>query len=59
MEIGTGLKTRYERVSSGWALWFDLDLPNVIDLRRAYFTDTPQEFDRRFFSLPPKPCCRT
>ncbi|MEV5341501.1 class I SAM-dependent methyltransferase [Streptomyces sp. NPDC052676] len=41
VEIGTGLNTRYERVGSSRAPWFDLDLPDVIDLRRAFFTDTP------------------
>ncbi|NGO74603.1 class I SAM-dependent methyltransferase [Streptomyces sp. YC504] len=39
-EIGTGLNTRYERVDNGRARWFELDLPDVIDLRRAFFTDT-------------------
>jgi O-methyltransferase involved in polyketide biosynthesis len=42
VEIGTGLNTRYERVDNGRARWFDLDLPDVIDLRRAFFTDTPR-----------------
>ncbi|MGW3725245.1 class I SAM-dependent methyltransferase [Streptomyces sp. NPDC000851] len=40
IEIGTGLNTRYERVDTGRARWFDLDLPDVIDLRRTFFTDT-------------------
>ncbi|MER7177119.1 class I SAM-dependent methyltransferase [Streptomyces mesophilus] len=40
VEIGTGLNTRYERVDNGRARWFDLDLPDVIDLRRTFFTDT-------------------
>ncbi|WP_199547273.1 class I SAM-dependent methyltransferase [Streptomyces sp. N35] len=40
VEIGTGLNTRYERVDNGRARWIDLDLPDVIDLRRAFFTDT-------------------
>ncbi|MFC9915611.1 class I SAM-dependent methyltransferase [Streptomyces sp. NPDC127197] len=40
IEIGTGLNTRYERVATGRARWFDLDLPDVIDLRRTFFTDT-------------------
>ncbi|WP_059013562.1 class I SAM-dependent methyltransferase [Streptomyces specialis] len=42
VEIGTGLNTRHERVDNGRALWFDLDLPDVIELRRAFFTDTPR-----------------
>ncbi|GHG98967.1 class I SAM-dependent methyltransferase [Streptomyces lanatus] len=42
VEIGAGLNTRYERVDNGRARWFDLDLPDVIDLRRSFFTDTPR-----------------
>jgi len=41
VELGTGLNTRYERVDNGRARWFDLDLPDVIELRRTLFTDTP------------------
>ncbi|MEU0965060.1 class I SAM-dependent methyltransferase [Streptomyces sp. NPDC005917] len=41
VEIGTGLNTRYERVDHAHARWFDLDLPDVIDLRSSFFTDTP------------------
>lgn len=39
VEIGTGLNTRFERVDNGRVRWFDLDLPDAIDLRRAFFTD--------------------
>ncbi|KOG08778.1 class I SAM-dependent methyltransferase [Streptomyces viridochromogenes] len=42
IEIGTGLNTRYERTDNGQARWFDLDLPDVIELRRTFFTDTPR-----------------
>ncbi|WP_031475521.1 class I SAM-dependent methyltransferase [Streptomyces bicolor] len=42
VEIGTGLNTRYERTDNGRARWFDLDLPDVIELRRTFFTDTPR-----------------
>ncbi|MDG9726803.1 class I SAM-dependent methyltransferase [Streptomyces sp. DH41] len=42
VEIGIGLNTRYERVDNGRARWFDLDLPDVIALRRDFFTDTPR-----------------
>ncbi|MCT9081335.1 class I SAM-dependent methyltransferase [Streptomyces fulvoviolaceus] len=42
MEIGTGLNTRFERADNDRARWFDLDLPDVIELRRAFFTDTPR-----------------
>lgn len=42
VEIGTGLNTRFERIDNGRARWFDLDLPDVIDLRRTFFSDTPR-----------------
>lgn len=34
VHIGCGLDTRFERVDNGRAEWYDLDLPDVIDLRR-------------------------
>jgi methyltransferase (TIGR00027 family) len=43
VELGTGLNTRFERVDNGRVRWFDLDLPDTIELRRKFFTDT----DRR------------
>lgn len=43
VEIGTGLNTRFERLDNGSVRWFDLDLPDVIELRRRFFADT----DRR------------
>ncbi|MFJ3967097.1 class I SAM-dependent methyltransferase [Streptomyces parvus] len=42
VEIGTGLNTRYERVDNGSARWFELDLPDVIELRGKFFTDSPR-----------------
>jgi O-methyltransferase involved in polyketide biosynthesis len=42
VELGAGLNTRHERVDSTQARWFDLDLPDVIALRRKFFTDTAQ-----------------
>lgn len=42
VEIGTGLNTRFERTDNGRARWFELDLPDVIELRRTFFTDTPR-----------------
>ena len=43
VEIGTGLNTRFDRVDNGRVHWIDLDLPDSIELRRQFFTDT----DRR------------
>jgi O-methyltransferase involved in polyketide biosynthesis len=35
VHIGCGLDTRFERVDDGQVEWFDLDLPDVIELRRS------------------------
>lgn len=43
VEIGTGLNTRFERVDNGQVRWIDVDLPDVIALRRQFFADS----DRR------------
>jgi O-methyltransferase involved in polyketide biosynthesis len=40
VEIGSGLNTRFERLDNGRLHWFDLDLPEVVDLRRRFFTDS-------------------
>ena len=42
VEIGCGLNTRFERIDNGQATWFDLDLADVIELRRRFFTDQPR-----------------
>jgi len=34
IHIGCGLDTRFERVDDGHVEWFDLDMPDVIELRR-------------------------
>jgi len=40
VEIGCGLNTRFERLDNGRLHWFDLDLPEVVELRRKFFTDS-------------------
>jgi O-methyltransferase involved in polyketide biosynthesis len=40
VELGAGLNTRYERLDNGRARWFELDLPDVMGLRRRFFGDT-------------------
>ena len=40
VELGTGLNTRLERVDNGQVHWFDLDLPDTIELRGNFFADT-------------------
>lgn len=42
VELGCGLNTRFDRVDNGSVRWFDLDLPDVIALRRRFFDDTPR-----------------
>lgn len=42
VELGCGLNTRFDRVDNGSVRWFDLDLPDVIALRRQFFDDTPR-----------------
>ena len=43
--LGAGLDGRFDRLDDGQVRWFDLDLPEVIDLRRQFFAET----DRRRF----------
>ena len=40
VEIGAGLNTRFERLDNGAIHWFDLDLPDAVELRRRFFTDS-------------------
>ncbi|PXF40744.1 Tetracenomycin polyketide synthesis O-methyltransferase TcmP [Gracilariopsis chorda] len=47
VEVGCGLNTRFERLDNGTVRWFDLDLPDVIELRRRFFQD---EERRRMFA---------
>jgi O-methyltransferase involved in polyketide biosynthesis len=44
VEIGCGLNTRFERLDNGRLHWFDLDLPEVVELRRKFF---PSDTGRR------------
>ncbi len=40
VNIACGLDTRFPRVDNGRVLWFDLDLPESIALRRRFFKET-------------------
>jgi O-methyltransferase involved in polyketide biosynthesis len=40
VELGTGLNTRFDRTDNGSVHWIDLDLPDTIELRRRFFSDT-------------------
>ena len=39
VHIGCGFDTRFERVDNGQVEWYDLDLPDVIELRRKLIGD--------------------
>jgi len=39
VHIGCGLDSRFERVDNGQVVWYDLDLPDVIELRRILIGD--------------------
>ena len=42
VSIGCGLDTRFDRVDDGLVTWYDLDLPEVIALRRELLAETPR-----------------
>ena len=45
VNIGCGLDTTFDRVDNGKIQWIDLDLPDTIDLRKKYISES----DRRQF----------
>lgn len=47
VNIGCGFDTTFERVDNGSIYWFDLDLPDVIDLRRQFIHESER---RKFIS---------
>jgi len=44
IHIGCGLDTRFERVDNGGVEWYDLDLPNVIELRRKLIGEQGERY---------------
>lgn len=40
VNIGCGLDTTFERIDNGSIYWFDLDLPDVIELRRKFIHES-------------------
>ena len=40
INIGCGLDTRFSRIDNGQIRWFDLDLPETIDVRERFFRET-------------------
>ncbi len=45
VHIGCGLDTRFERVDDGQVTWYDLDLPEVVDLRRQLIPEHERRRD--------------
>ncbi len=44
VHIGCGLDSRFERVDNGQVEWYDLDLPEVIELRRKFIGDEGERY---------------
>lgn len=44
VHIGCGLDARFERVDNGQVEWYDLDLPDVIELRRKFLSDEGKRY---------------
>jgi O-methyltransferase involved in polyketide biosynthesis len=44
VHIGCGLDTRFDRVDNGQVEWYDLDLPEVIELRRKFIGGEGQRY---------------
>ena len=45
VNLGCGLDTRYPRINNGKILWYDIDFPDIIELRKNFF----KESDRHKF----------
>lgn len=44
VNLGAGLDTRFYRVDNGKIRWFDVDLPEMIDFRRRFLTESERNF---------------
>lgn len=58
VDLGCGLSTRFERLDNGAVRWFDLDVSDVMALRRKFFADadrytmiTASIFDSDWFTV--------
>lgn len=40
INLGAGLDTRFDRVDNGRIRWYEVDLPEVIDVRKCFFPET-------------------
>jgi O-methyltransferase involved in polyketide biosynthesis len=44
LNLGCGLDTRYYRMDNGFVKWFDIDFPEVIELRKRFMEESPRHF---------------
>jgi len=51
VHIGCGLDARFERVDNDKVEWYDLDLPEVIDLRRKFIGDEGERYHFLAYSM--------
>jgi O-methyltransferase involved in polyketide biosynthesis len=44
VSLGSGLDFRHERLDNGKILWVDIDVPEVVDLRKVFFPETTRHY---------------
>ena len=44
INLGCGLDTRFYRIDNGTVIWYDIDLPEVIELRRRFMEGNTRHF---------------
>jgi O-methyltransferase involved in polyketide biosynthesis len=49
VNIGCGLDTTFDRIDNGQLFWYDLDLPDVIGLRRRFIRESGRPFQPPFW----------
>ena len=49
VNIGCGLDTTFERIDNDYLIWYDLDLPDVIELRRSSLKKAQKKVHCLFF----------
>jgi len=42
VELGCGLSSRFSRIDNQTVKWYDFDLPEVIEIRKQFFQETPR-----------------
>jgi O-methyltransferase involved in polyketide biosynthesis len=51
VHIGCGFDTRFDRVDNGQVVWYDLDLPDIIELRRQLIGDEEERYHLLGYSV--------